>query len=423
MIGESWKNGNGREQHRVRIRLAHLGLTQGVLASRIIHPHLTTTKQARPLKSDRKALGTYAVFAILVVAVVAVTGAAAMLYAQPSNGRSSSAVTPTSSSQGTRTSHPGLGTATETTNSSLGLKLTLSVNSTTIPSQDAIGITASVLNTLPRANNLTASYAWAVGGLSSGPCDPGNSTNMLFSPVGLGVFRGTYGLNNISSASSPLFVWALVECIVDGVSVGTQYYPLSSITSYSLLPGSDNGTYAGYYVVSTYGSLAKGVFPTQIVDKAAIYAANGTGFYNSLGSSLPANYTLVAGDEWGQLALLHFSVVASNNLPQVGSFLANGKEGACTENGNPVPCITGEFSQAFNFDCAVQAATVSGCTTQVPSSLGANYTITVWYPLIGHPMEPAGDNCKFSVPGYTLSPYQYCFMVNATAFAMSLSPA
>jgi len=219
-----------------------------------------------------------------------------------------------------------------------------------------------------------------------------------------------------------LFVWAVVECIVEGVSIGNQYYGLSSITSYSLLPGSDNGTYAGYYVVSyTPQTLAKGVFATQIVAQATIYAANATGLvsYNSLPSSLPANYTLVAGDEWGQLTLLHFSVVASNNLPQVGSFLSNGKEGACTENGNPVPCITSEFSQAFIFNCATQAATASGCTAQVPSSLGASYTITVWCPYAGQPGEPTGDNCKFSVPGDTSPPYAYCFMVNATAFALS----
>jgi hypothetical protein len=294
------------------------------------------------------------------------------------------------------------------------------------------------MNTMSTANNLTASNGWAINGLSSGPCDLGNSTNKLFSPVGLGVFRGTYGLNNLSSAGSPLFVWALVECPADFVFIGNQSYGLSSISSYSLLPGSDNGTYAGYYAVpgtpsppicnsgvctytQTPETLAKGVFPTRMADQVAINAANSTGFssYNSLLSSLPANYTLVAGDEWGQVALLHFSVVASNNLPQVGSFLANGAGGGrCTENDSPVPCVTSEFSEAFIFNCAAQAATASGCTTQV-LSLGTSYTITVRYPYTGQPGEPAGDNCMFSVAGDTASPYAYCFMVNATAFVLS----
>ena len=377
--------------------------------------------KAQPLKLGRRALGTPKLFSILVVAVVAVSAATAMLSGRPSNGSSSSATTSTYSSQGGGTRQGGPSSSVETVNSSLGLKLTLSVNSTTIPSQDAIGITASVLNVLRTANNQTAADNWTVGGLSSGSCDPpGNSTNRLFSPVGLGVFRGTYGLNNITSAGSPLFAWAAISCPADLVFIGNQSYGLSSITSYSLLPGSDNGTYAGYYVLSyAPETLAKGLFSTQMTAWTAIYAANGTGFYNSLDSSLPARYTLVAGDEWGQLTLLHFSVVSSDNLPQVGIFLANGKGGACSENGDPVPCYASLFSQAFIFDCAARAATASGCTTQVPSSLGPGYTITVRYPYPGQPGEPAGDNCKFSVPGDTSPPYAYCFMVNATAFALS----
>ena len=378
--------------------------------------------------------------------IVVATGTLAFVtFSSPSASKSSSsssAVSLASSSQGTETtSYTGPGSATVTTNSSsLGLKLTLSVNSTMIPSQDAIHITTSVLNTLPTANNLTASNAWAIGGLSAGPCDLGNSTNKLFFPVGIGVFRGTYGLNNLSSAGKPLSVWALVECVSDGVSVGNQYYPLHSITSYSLLAGRDNGTYAGYYAVPgaqpppvcnsgvcTYTannteSLAKGTFPTRMAVQESIYAANSTAGlgYNSLGSSLPANYTLVAGDEWGQLTILHFSVVASHNLPEVGSFLANG--GGCAENNNPVPCTASGFSQAFIFNCAAQAASTSGCTAQVPSSgpwSAKSYTITVWYPYSGKSGEPSGDNCMFSVPGDTGSPYAYCFMVNSTAFALS----
>jgi hypothetical protein len=334
-----------------------------------------------------------------------------------------------------------LASTVETANSSLGLKLALSINSSTIPSQDAIGITVSLMNTLPTANNLTASSAWALGGLSAGPCDPGNATNKLYSPVGIGVFKGTYGLNNISSAGSPIFVWAQHSCIVEGVSVDTHYYPLRSITSYSLLPESYKGTYAGYYAVPgtppppvcnsgvcTYSgqtpvTLTKGVFPTRFFFQDSINAANGSGFYNSLHSALPANYTLVAGDEWGQVALLHFSVVASSILPKVGSFLANG--GGCAENNNPAPCVTSEFSQAFIFNCAAQAATASGCTTQVPSSgpwSAKSYTITVRYPYIGQQGEPARANCMFSVPGDTVSPYGHCFMVNSTAFAMSYPP-
>ena len=198
---------------------------------------------------------------------------------------------------------------------------------------------------------------------------------------------------------------------------------------------------AGYYVVPppspapcnaqvcTYTAVpptfAKGVFKTWMDGQATIFAANSTGFrpYDSLGSSLPANYTLVVGDEWGQIELLHFAVVPSSNLPVVGSFLS--ASGGCAENASPVPCVTSLFSDAFIFDCATQAATASGCTTNVSAGIGnapsrtAPFTITVWYPYLNQPGEPAYDNCKFSVPGDTVNTFGQCFVVNATAFAMS----
>jgi hypothetical protein len=250
----------------------------------------------------------------------------------------------TGTSPSTESTQTGIVSSTEVTNASLGLRLSLSVNATVIPSEEEIGINASLVNTRTTPNNLTASDGWALEGLTSGGCNYGNATNKLFSPVGLDVFRGTYGMNNISSAGQPIDWWALVECPADGVSVGTQYLPLENITSYSLLPGNDSGTYAGYYLASTSSpppvcsggvcvsspnvtrTYAKGVFPTRMDYQDSISAANRTGLgdYNALGSSLPATYTLVAGDEWGQLTLLHFQVVASNKIPAVGSFLAWG---------------------------------------------------------------------------------------------------
>lgn len=235
----------------------------------------------------------------------------------------------------------------------------------------------------------------------------------------------------------------MVECPVDYAFNGTSLVgQLHNITSYSLLPMNDTGNYAGYYVlpptasstcsatVCTYYStpekFAEGIFSTQMSFSATIYANNGTGGlrpYNSLLSSLPATYTLVAGDEWGQIMLLHFQVTSSNNLPTVGSFLAS--SGACDENDNPVPCSTSEFSQAFIFNCAASAATSSGCTEQVSSGLGdlgsplTYYTITVWYPYVNQPNEPASANCMFGVKDYTSSPYGDCFSVNSTAFAMN----
>ena len=377
---------------------------------------------------------------------LSLTSSSSTLNNAPSSLQTTSTITITatssSSASSTTTSSNSFTQTFGTVNSTIGLQLQLSVNSTTIPSEDAIGVSVSILNTLSTKNNLTASNDWAIQGLSSGSCDLGNSTNKLFSPAGIAVFRGSYGANNLSTAS-PLPIWALIECPVDLAFNGTSIIgQLHNITSYSLLPMSASGNYAGYYVIPTTASstcggsvctyyatpdtFAKGVFSTQMSFPTTVYANNSTGGlrpYNSLLSSLPGNYTLVAGDEWGQVVLLHFQVTSSNNLPTVGSFLAS--SGACDENGNPVPCSTSEYSQAFIFNCVASAATSFGCTEQVSSGLGdpgsplTYYSITVWYPYVNQPNEPASANCMFSVKDYTSSPYGNCFLVNSTAFAMS----
>jgi hypothetical protein len=364
----------------------------------------------------------------------------------------------TGTSPSTESMQTGIVSSTEVTNASLGLRLSLSVNATVIPSEEEIGINASLVNTRTTPNNLTASDGWALEGLTSGGCNYGNATNKLFSPVGLDVFRGTYGMNNISSAGQPIDWWALVECPADGVSVGTQYLPLENITSYSLLPGNDSGTYAGYYVASTSSpppvcsggvcvsspnvtrTYAKGVFPTRMDYQDSISAANRTGLgdYNALGSSLPASYTLVAGDEWGQLTLLHFQVVASNKIPTVGSFLAlGGCADSYRSNGTAYaqPCTASELSGAHVFDCASAAASQAGCsvtlvgsgTFQTPMLNGSgqfnspilNNTLTVWFPYTGGAAQPAGTNCYFQVAhDYTGSPYGHCYALNSTSFVI-----
>jgi hypothetical protein len=305
-------------------------------------------------------------------------------------------------------------------------------------------MSASILNTLRTTNNLSSANDWAIQGLASGPCDLGDASNKLFSPVGFAVFPGFYQSNNLTAAGRPMPVWAEIECIVDLAFNGTKILgDLYNITSYSLLPqgpnnpGNDSGSYAGYYSPSvitqptctsvcsksTTPTYTKGVFPTKMDSQTTIYAANGTGFFNSLGSSISSNYTLVAGDEWGQIVLLHFKVVTSTNLPVVGNFLAFG---GCFENAYPVPCTVETLSQALVFNCAGEAATPAGCTIHGsigpnhPSFALTNYTITVWYPYVNQTNEPPHDNCMFSVRGDTTSPFGYCFMINSTAFVISI---
>src|SRR5256885_15489480 len=125
-------------------------------------------------KSSRMAIaGKFA--AIVSVSILLMAAAIGIYLSQTATPARSSSTTESSrsgfasTSVTTETTRSGLASTAETANSSLGLKLVLSVNSTTIPSQDVIDITVSLLNTLPTANNLTASSTWAIDGLSAGP--------------------------------------------------------------------------------------------------------------------------------------------------------------------------------------------------------------------------------------------------------------
>ena len=312
----------------------------------------------------------------------------------------------------------------------------MSVNSTTIPSQDSIEANIRILNTLQAANNLTAVNDWAMQEMLSGPCDIGNATNNLRDPAGIAIFRGNYGVNNLTGARL-LPIWAGIECISPGTFNGTSFFALANITSYSFLPAGSNGSmyYAGYYVLPqnttsrtcsggicryfpTPEKFAKGTFGTTASYNVQVFAANGTGAFNSLNSSLPGTYTLVAGDEWGQVVLLHFAVTPSHNLPTVGSFLSSPPQGGCAENGVPTPCISDEFQSAIIFNCAAEAATSTGCVDHLTSGVG-NYTITIWYPYIDKPGEPSTANCWYSEEEINDSSYGYCFMINSTAFVYS----
>jgi hypothetical protein len=313
----------------------------------------------------------------------------------------------TSNSSLTLSSSNGLNQTVETSNSTLGLEVLLSVNSTTIPSEDAISVATSVFNSRSTANNLTASSDWPIAGLSSGPCAP------EWYPAGITVFRGDYGAQNLSDGK-PIFVWPGIECPAEGSL---------NVTSYSFLPKSDRANFSS----QSSGNFATSNQSIPITISSTIFAANGTGFYTSLGSALPSTYTLVAGDEWGQMVLLHFEVTPSDILPKVGNFLSSG--GGCS----PGPCDAQRLSDALVFNCLAAAATPSGCSEVWSSGLRysaspiINYTVTVWYPSYDQSNEPASANCMYTVsPVGSLgippptSSFGYCITVNSTAFVVSL---
>jgi len=86
----------------------------------------------------------------------------------------------------------------------------------------------------------------------------------------------------------------------------------------------------------------------------------------------------------------------------------------------------GDFSHSLLFDCP-NSSQSQGCAVQVYNSLvNSNFTITVFYPRLGQPNEPAWANCMYSalvrpsgqpIPG---GPgFAYCIPVGSTAFVVT----
>jgi hypothetical protein len=190
---------------------------------------------------------------------------------------------------------------------SAGLELSLSVNSTQLKPNGTISLNVTEFNPLPIALNISSSTHWPVSGLWWG-------CGLYYFPDGVAVYRGYYGLNNLSTASA-LDFWAPIPCPVEWVGNGTSVGivgSLQNVTSYSFMANSYKASYTAFYIPNT-GPVTLGTFlPVRIVAGTAISATSSNffpTFGNSLLSTAPAVYTLVAGDEWGDLALLHFSVM------------------------------------------------------------------------------------------------------------------
>lgn len=173
-------------------------------------------------------------------------------------------------------------TITSVSSQSAGaLLIRLGLNSSRITSGATIEFNVSDYNPSLNELNLSKGDNWAVDSLATGGCPS------LYLPFGIAVFQGTYTSANVSQAV-PLSIFPEVAC-----PMIVMY-----ITGYLFQPMSDNAT----------------VLPnTTLVPMATEISVSGT--YNMTGNQLnqlkpfaPGIYTVVAGDEWGNLAFAYFVV-------------------------------------------------------------------------------------------------------------------
>jgi hypothetical protein len=198
-----------------------------------------------------------------------------------------------------------------------GLELSVSINSTVVTLNHVITVTANEYNTLHVTNIiLPASFHWPVNNFTWN-CPP------AYFPENFGVFKGYDTLENLTSASPMIPSYFPTACQHSGpaglgpIDNGTDNFPryiLLSVTSYSFSPQSSSASYTGFYrqvfygtANLSYGPVALGTFiaPTManFLEISSAYMRLISPPSTGIGA-----YTLVIGDEWGDLLLLHFNV-------------------------------------------------------------------------------------------------------------------
>ena len=168
-----------------------------------------------------------------------------------------------------------------------GIVLSMELNATIVSSNGSLAVRIDESNPTRRDVNMSVADNWYIGSLPSlWVCYTGSP------PYGVAVFRGYYTLQNVSAAKDLINASEypkLPSCIYGG-----------NITGFNFKPGAS---------FKPVGGLTAG-FPNGVQFDATDSPNRSSSFGEySLWSSKPAVYTIALGDEWGDLALAHFTVV------------------------------------------------------------------------------------------------------------------
>jgi hypothetical protein len=167
-----------------------------------------------------------------------------------------------------------------------GLSLTLSIDTTTYQQGQQISISIAEKNILATENSVNIAGTWPVQGLNVGPC------GTLNYPFGISILQGYYDSQNVASIS-PLQLSdpnAIYHCPM----------MLAGITAYDFQPSSDSAA-----IYTSYNSPPFSIQMTAKVTSTGYWGGSSQATFSSF---LPGIYTVVGGDEWGALVVLHFVV-------------------------------------------------------------------------------------------------------------------
>jgi hypothetical protein len=210
---------------------------------------------------------------VLVVAALVVVGLGVVYYFHQTSGPSRPCCTTVVNS-----------TAYTMSNPNLGIRLVISLNASTIHVGGSVNYTASVYNTRPSENNVSPASDWAAPSLILTPCGPTDS------PIAYAIMPGHYVSANISEARS-IDYGLMCTTVMGGVTV------------YSFQPTSD--------IASVFGTCKPNPCFTRPVSTWRVFSQypSGAGGEFQWVNFKTGAYTVVAEDEWGDIALASFVVI------------------------------------------------------------------------------------------------------------------
>ena len=292
-----------------------------------------------------------------------------------------------------------LGNSTASSVSADGIQLATSINATSLTSGEGLGVTLSISNTLPTANNVSTSDDWAFQGV------PAALWPVCYSsvPAQVAVLSGNYSANELPLVAGAKFQYA---CMEGGQISKVIFQPNSdeaNLTGNICSLGCSSGPFGPYELSLNFTT--DGYWDVQ-------YLAN-SGNVPIIGELPPSQpyalpfvpgvYTVAVGDEWGQVNVLHFQVVAKSYAPSVVLESLS----LCTSNCYyPAPFLTGTVyfnstAPARNFDLTVNGTVVNAG----PGPVGEGYPITatnvpfVLKETLEYPVV-AGDDYVISIEFY-----------------------
>jgi len=174
------------------------------------------------------------------------------------------------------------GPLSATGSGSSGLVLNLSINDSSIAQGHSVGVHISETNSLSTMNNVTAAQNWGTT-FTLGRC----SANY---PFGIALFKGHYTLQNFTQGERVSLQGPVQNYLCVRPPFSTSYY---------------------HFLPKTDTAVVQVGMGNQTVTLPMGTSIPITGYWTAEGSFTPlqhGTYTLVAGDEWGALAMLHFSV-------------------------------------------------------------------------------------------------------------------